>query len=310
MPMARSSRPPKRATSSRKSGKRPKRAATRSKPSSRASGRRPARTSKPQRKAKAAVRRSKPARKATRSAKSTPRAAAKRPQTHTAPRGAAKPARKAGLRVVLFGAGGLVGSRIAKEAMARGHQVIPVQRSPGGLDLGGTHVMTVTGDATDAESVARLSRGADAIVSAVSPRNPPGADTQARAARALLAGSRKAGVRRLVVVGGAGSLSTGPSQRLLDSPDFPAEYRAEAQEHVDALDVLRRDGQGVDWTFVSPAALVFPGQRTGKYQKGNDDLLVDKTGQSRISAEDYAVALVDELEAGRNKGRRMAVAWP
>lgn len=309
MPMARSPRPTKR-TKARKSARRPKRAATRSKPSSRAVDRRPARTSKPQRKAKAAVRRSKPARKAKRTAKSAPRKAATRPAKAKARR-AAKPATPAkGLRLVLFGAGGMVGSRIAKEAISRGHKVVAVQRNAGGLDLGGQHVMTVMGDATDADSVARLAKGADAIVSAVSPRNPPGADTQARAAKALLAGSRKAGVKRLVVVGGAGSLSIGPSQRLIDSPDFPAEYRPEAQEHVDALNVLRRDGQGVDWTFVSPAALVFPGKRTGKYQQGNDDLLVDKTGQSQISAEDYAVALVDELERGRNKGRRMAVAWP
>jgi putative NADH-flavin reductase len=305
--MARSPKSAKRSKSkARKSANRPKRAAKRTKPASRGV-RRPARSSKPQRKAKAPARRTKPTRKAARrSAKSAPRQAAARPASAKAP--AAKGGRKA-LRVVLFGAGGMVGSRIAKEALARGHHVVAVQRNPGGLDLDGRHVMTVSGDATDPASVAELARGADIVASAVSPRNPPGANTLPRAAAALLAGTRKAGVKRLVVVGGAGSLSVGPSKRLIDSSDFPAEYRPEAQEHVDALTVFRRDGQGVDWTFVSPSAMIFPGKRTGKYQAGTDDLLVDSSGQSQISAEDYAIAFVDELERGDNKGRRMTVAW-
>ncbi|MHB1260856.1 MAG: NAD(P)-dependent oxidoreductase [Thermoplasmatota archaeon] len=304
--MARSPRKSTRKPSSRKTASRPKRAAKRAKPSSRGA-RRPARSSKPQRKAKAPARRTKPTRKAAkRSAKSAPRKAAARPSTQ---RPASRPAAKR-LRVVLFGAGGMMGSRIANEAITRGHHVVAVQRNPGGLDLDGRHVLTVAGDATDPASVAALAKGADAVVSAVSPRDPPGADTLARAAKALLAGSRKAGVKRLVVVGGAGSLSVGPSTMLIDSPQFPDEYKPEAREHIDALHVYRAEGQGVDWTFVSPAAMVFPGKRTGKYQAGNDELLVDSSGQSQISAEDYAVALVDELERGRNKGRRMAVAWP
>ena len=296
------------ASKARKSASRPKRAAKRSKPSSRAAAsRRPARSSKPQRKAKAPARRSKPAKKARSPAKSASRKAATRPGAGPAAKGKAK---GKGLRVVLFGAGGMVGSRIAKEALSRGHHVVAVQRNPGGLDLDGRHLMTVSGDATDPASVATLAKGADAVVSAVSPRNPPGADTLPRAAKALLEGTRKAGVKRLVVVGGAGSLSVGPETRLVDSPQFPAAYRPEAMEHVDALHVYRSQGQGVDWTFVSPPAMVMPGKRTGKYQRGEDHLLVDKTGQSQISAEDYAVALVDELERGENKGRRMTVAWP
>jgi uncharacterized protein len=302
---------PKR-SKSRKSARRPKRAAKRSKPASRGV-RRPARLSKPQRKAPArgaakASRKAKPTRKPV-SAQSGSRQAAARPDRTAAP--AAAPTRKGkGLRIVLFGAGGMVGTRIAKEALSRGHHVVAVQRNPGGLDLDGKHVMTVQGDATDARSVAGLAKGADAVVSAVSPRNPPGAGTLPKAAKALLDGTRKAGVRRLVVVGGAGSLSVGPSTRLIDSPEFPAEYKPEAQEHVDALHVYRSEGQGVDWTFVSPPAMIQPGPRTGKYQVGQDNLLTAKDGQSHISAEDYAVALVDELEKGANKGRRMTVAWP
>lgn len=285
---------------SRTSAKRPARSAKRSKPRAQPR-RRPARSSKPQRKAKP-----KPARRAAKP--KAPRTA----KPSAARQTAARPAAASGktLRLVLFGAGGMVGSRIAREALGRGHHVTAVQRNPGGLDLDGRHLMTVEGDATDAESVARLSKGADAVVSAVSPRNPPGADTLPRAARALLAGVRKAGVRRLVVVGGAGSLTVGPSTMLLDSPGFPEAYKPEAREHLEALHVFRREGQGVDWTFVSPPPAIAPGERTGKYQVGQDALLTGADGQSHISAEDYAVALVDELEKGANKGRRMAVAWP
>jgi putative NADH-flavin reductase len=291
------SRSPKR---SRKAA-RPARSAKRGKPRA-AKSRRPARTSKPQRKAKP-----KPAKRAAKKAARTAQPSAAR-QTSARPAAAAAPGRR--LRLVLFGAGGMVGSRIAREALARGHHVTAVQRNAGGLDLDGRHVMTVEGDATDPDSVAALAKGADAVVSAVSPRNPPGADTLPRAARALLAGVRKAGVRRLVVVGGAGSLSVGPSTMLLDSPQFPEAWKPEAREHLEALHVLRREGTGVDWTFVSPPAVFQPGKRTGAYQVGQDALLTAKDGQSRISVEDYAVALVDEVEKGANKGRRMTVAWP
>lgn len=294
MAPARKPRSPKR---SRKTA-RPARAAKRAKPRA-AKSRRPARGSKPQRKPK-------PKAAKPKAAKRTPRTA----QPSAARGAASRPASGKRLRLVLFGAGGMVGSRIAREALARGHHVTAVQRSPGGLDLDGKHVMTVEGDATDPGSVARLAKGADAVVSAVSPRNPPGADTLPRAARALLEGVRRAGVKRLVVVGGAGSLSVGPSTMLLDSPGFPEAYKPEAREHLEALHVLRREGQGVDWTFVSPPAGFQPGKRTGKYQVGQDALLTASDGQSHISMEDYAVALVDELEKGANKGKRMTVAWP
>jgi putative NADH-flavin reductase len=320
MPMARSAKSPKPAKASkprkspksakpgtsRKSANRPKPEARRTKPASRAAAsRRPARSSKPQRKPKAPTRKAAKPKAARAKALSGPRKAAPRPASGKS----GGPAGKR-LRIVLFGAGGMVGTRIAKEAVARGHRIVPVQRNAGGLDLDGKHLLTVQGDATDPRSVAALAKGADAVVSAVSPRNPPGADTLPRAAKALLEGTRQAGVRRLVVVGGAGSLSVDPRTMLLDSPGFPDAYRPEALEHLEALHVYRREGQGVDWTFISPAAAVFPGKRTGKYQTGEDHVLLDATGKSQISAEDYAVALVDELERGANKGRRMAVAWP
>lgn len=299
--MAPARKPARKSPKRSRKAARPARSAKRAKPRAARSSRRPARSSKPQRKAKPKA--AKPARRA-------PKKAARPAKPSAARKAAARPASGQGLRIVLFGAGGMVGSRIAKEALERGHRVVAVQRNPGGLDLDGRHVLTVEGDATDPESVARLAKGADAVVSAVSPRDPPGADTLPRAAKALLDGVRRAGVKRLVVVGGAGSLSVGPATMLIDSPQFPEAWKPEAREHLEALHVYRREGQGVDWTFVSPPAKVEPGQRTGRYQVGQDSLLTAKDGESHISAEDYAVALVDELEKGQNKGRRMTVAWP
>lgn len=214
-------------------------------------------------------------------------------------------ARKA-LRIALFGASGMVGSRIVAEALARGHRVTAIQRDRSTVAVH-PRVDVQVGSVTDAATVAQLVRGHDAVVSAVS---PPQGDTSmlSDAARSLLGAARASGVKRLVVVGGAGSLEVAPGVMLVDTPAFPAPYKWIGIAHRDALAVYRAEGQGVDWTFVSPPAAIQPGARSGSYQVGADRLLKDKKGESRISAEDFAVAVLDEIEHGRYKGRRMTVA--
>jgi putative NADH-flavin reductase len=216
------------------------------------------------------------------------------------------------MKIALFGATGNIGRRIAAEALRRGHSVTGVVRDPDKVESPDARVPLVQGDATDAESVAKAARGADAIVSAISPRpNPRGlpAPSLATAAKALIDGARKASVRRLVVVGGAGSLEVAPGKRLMDAPGFPDAYKAEAKEGADSLDVYRAEGAGVDWTFLSPAAEIGAGQRTGKYRTTDDQFLTDAKGNSIISFEDYAVALLDELETPKHKGKRFGVAY-
>jgi putative NADH-flavin reductase len=216
------------------------------------------------------------------------------------------------MRIVLFGATGNIGRRIVDEALQRGHTVTGVVRDPEKVKSPDPRVRLVKGDATDPESVANVVRGADVIISAISPRpNPRGraAPSLAQAAKALLEGARKAGVKRLLVVGGAGSLEVTPGKRLMDAPGFPAAYKPEAQEGADSLDVYRREGSGVDWTFLSPAAEIGPGSRTGRYRSTDDQFLADPQGHSRISYEDYAMALVDELERPKHKGKRFGVAY-
>lgn len=197
------------------------------------------------------------------------------------------------MQIVLFGATGMIGSAIAAELDQRGHELTRAGRSSGA-------------DVTSRESVAAVAAGADAIVSAVSARG--GDYTLVDVARSLIGGARHAGVRRLVVVGGAGSLEVAPGVRVVDTPDFPADWRAEALQHVDALEVYRRCDD-LDWTFVCPAASIHPGERTERYRVGGDQLLVDEDGNSEISTEDYAIAVADLLKYGSYRRERISVAW-
>ena len=193
------------------------------------------------------------------------------------------------MKTVLYGATGTIGQRIAAELQARGHAVETPRR-----------------DVLDPASVAAAATGADALLSAYGPG--PSGDVQnvVRAAQALVDGARKSGVRRLLVVGGAGSLKAG-GKDLIDSPQFPAAWHPIAQAHREALAVYQ--ASGLDWTFYAPAALIEPGERTGNYRTGGGDLIADEKGQSRISAEDYAAAFVDELEKTRYVGKLATVAY-
>ena len=216
------------------------------------------------------------------------------------------------MRLVLFGATGNVGQRVAAEALRRGHEVVGVVRDPAAVKSPDPRVRLVKGDATNADNIAEIVRGADAVVSAISPRpNARGlpAPSLRANARALIKGLRAAGVKRVLYVGGASSLEVAPGKALADTPDFPEIYQAEAREGREALSVWRDEAKGLDWTYLSPAAEIAPGERTGKYRTTGDQLLVDAKGRSFITFEDYAVAVVDELERPRHVGARFGVAY-
>ncbi|MFJ3928314.1 NAD(P)-dependent oxidoreductase [Streptomyces sp. NPDC090022] len=216
------------------------------------------------------------------------------------------------MKILLFGASGNIGSAIADELLSRGHQVTGVTRSgriEGSADREGFTV--VAGDATDADTVAELSgQGYDLIASAVGPR--VGAEDDRKiivgAAKALIEGLGRSGARRLVVLGGAGSLETAPGVRVIDSPHFPEMWRNNALAQIEALGLYRAT-ENLDWTFISPAKLIEPGERTGTYRKGGEQLVVDAEGNSRISYADYAVAFADELEQGNAIKSRINVAY-
>jgi len=216
------------------------------------------------------------------------------------------------MKIVVFGATGNVGQRVTAEALRRGHEVVGVVRDPDAVQSPDKRVGLVKGDATKADDVARTARGADAVVSAISPRpNARGLPAPSLPAnsRALINGLRDAGVKRVLYVGGASSLEVAPGKALADLPDFPEIYREEAREGREALAIWRNEAKGLEWTYLSPAAEIASGNRTGKYRTTGDKLLVDDKGKSFITFEDYAVAVLDELERPQHVAKRFGVAY-
>lgn len=199
------------------------------------------------------------------------------------------------MRILVWGAGGAVGSRVVAEARSRGHEVTEVGRSG-----------PVRGDAADAEDVGRLSAGHDVVISATRPR--AGLEGElVDAAKGLLLGLRTSGVRLILVGGAASLLVPGLEVMLVDAPDFPAELLPIARACNEQYAVVRA-AVDVDWTYVSPPALLEPGRRTGRYRVGLDHLVTDAAGDSWLSMEDFAIALVDELDNPQHPNRRFTAA--
>lgn len=203
-------------------------------------------------------------------------------------------------QVALLGITGRAGSRIAAELLQRGHTVTGIARDASKA-AAQTGLTLQSADATSVDALVPLLRGHDVLISAT--RFEGGSD-----AGTLIAAAKQAGVQRLVVVGGAGSLEIAPGQALVDTPQFPAAYKPEALAGRTFLQVLRAE-PALDWTFLSPSALFEPGERTGQFRLGGDQLLADAAGHSRISMEDYAIALVDEIEAPRHRRQRFTVGY-
>ncbi|MFF0741796.1 NAD(P)-dependent oxidoreductase [Streptomyces sp. NPDC004111] len=214
-------------------------------------------------------------------------------------------------KITLFGATGTIGSRILREALDRGHQVTAVVRDPAGLTADHQNLTVVTGDVLDPASVTGAAKGQDVVVSAVGGGDGPGhIATIAPSARALVAGVRALGTPapRLISVGGAGSLRTPDGKQVWDAEGLPEFLLQIMHAHGDALDFYRTVTD-VDWTNLSPAGTIEPGERTGTYRTDTENLVLDPEGNSRISAEDYAVALVDEIERPQHAGERFTVGF-
>jgi uncharacterized protein len=209
------------------------------------------------------------------------------------------------MNIVMFGATGTLGSRILNELVSRGNNVTAVVRDPAKL-CSYENVTGTSGDIFDSASVDEAARGADVVVSAYGP-GPENPDLLLKATASLIEGVEASGVKRLVMVGGAGSLEVAPGVHLVDTPNFPAEWKGIALSHRDALGLLRRSK--LDWTSVSPAAYIHPGERTGRFRLGLDQLITDEKGNSEISAEDFAIALADEVENPRHIRQRFTASW-
>ena len=202
------------------------------------------------------------------------------------------------MKIALFGASGMIGSRIAAEAVSRGHVVTGYTRRGDGLPSG---VEAATGDLADETTVKEAATTHDVVLSATGPsRTGDSHEPWLAAVQNLVDHAVGA---RVLFVGGAGSLRTADGTRLLDSPGFPPEYAAEARSGAAALDLFHAAPEDLDWTFVSPAPVIAPGERTGVYR-----VALDTPAGDSVSAEDYAVALVDELEQPRHRRQRFTVA--
>ncbi|MGV3558277.1 NAD(P)-dependent oxidoreductase [Larkinella arboricola] len=214
------------------------------------------------------------------------------------------------MKIALIGASGYVGSSLLTEALNRGHEVTAIVRHPEKVTVENDRLTVLRGDAQQEDEVASLVAGHDAVVSAYNPGwdNPNIYNDSLVGLQAIQSGTRKAGVKRLLVVGGAGSLEIAPGVQLVDTPQFPEAWKAGALAARDYLTILRKETE-LDWTFLSPAILLEPGERTGKFRLGTEQPVFDANGNSKISVNDLAVALLDELENSQFMRQRFTLGY-
>jgi putative NADH-flavin reductase len=214
------------------------------------------------------------------------------------------------MKVALIGANGKIGSRIAEELLRRGHDVTGIARNPDPATTKHDHLTWVKADALNTGSLAEALKGHDAVVSAfgIDWHKPETFHLFSDVAQSVIDAAKQAGVKRLINVGGAGSLEVAPGVQLVDTPEFPAAWKAGALAQRDSLNVFRKENE-LDWTFLSPAIIIEPGARTGNVRIGKDNPVFDAQGNSKISYDDYAMVLVDELEKPQFIKQRFTAAY-
>ena len=212
------------------------------------------------------------------------------------------------MKVAIIGATGFVGSALLKEAVARGHEVTALVSNPGKV-AATDKVAALQTDVLDQASLTTNLKGQHAVISAFSGH----AQTDIlgyylKGMQSIISAVKNADVPRILVVGGAGGLEVAPGVQLIDTPAFPEQWKATAEGARQALNLLRAE-EALSWTVLAPSAHLEPGQRTGKFRIGQDQLLVDAAGASHISLEDYAVAMIDELEKPAHVRTRFTVGY-
>ncbi|WP_448109159.1 NAD(P)-dependent oxidoreductase [Pseudomonas azerbaijanoccidentalis] len=202
-------------------------------------------------------------------------------------------------KIAIIGATGRAGSQLLEEALRRGHSVTAIARDTSKIGQR-AGVVTRNVDALDASALQDAIAGHDVVISAAHFATLP--------ASAVVGPVKKAGVKRLLVVGGAGSLLLPDGTRVIDSAGFPEAYKAEASAGAEFLGTLREE-KDLDWTFLSPSAEFVEGERTGKFRAGQDDLLVSSEGRSWITFADYAIAMLNEVETPKYSKLRFTVGY-
>src|SRR5450759_156278 len=214
-------------------------------------------------------------------------------------------------KIVLIGASGFVGSAILKEALDRGHKVIAVVRHPEKIKAVHKNLVVRQGDVSLSDTVTDVCKSADAVISAYNPgwQNPEIAEKTTKVYRSILDGVRQAGVKRFLVVGGAGSLFISPGKRLMDAGLMPESFLPAVRALADVYLIDLTAEKIIDWVFFSPAGDLHQGNRTGNFRLGKDDLIVNEKGESKISVQDYAVAMIDELEKSAHHRERFTIGY-
>lgn len=213
--------------------------------------------------------------------------------------------------VVLIGASGFVGTAILSELLNRGNKVTAIVRNPDKISISNSNLSVVKADVSDVESIAKVSEGKDAIISAYNPgwTNPNIYEDTLKNYPLILQAAKQSGVKRLLIVGGAGTLFYAPGLRVVDSGAIPDSIMGGVKSLGEFYLNTLMNEHDIDWVFFSPAGTLEPGERTGKFRLGKDDLIVDADGKSHISVEDYAIAMVDELEKPVHYQERFTIGY-
>lgn len=217
------------------------------------------------------------------------------------------------MKVALIGASGFVGSAILKEALDRGHAVTAIVRNPENITIQHDHLNIIKADILDTDQVAKAVAGTDAVISAYNPgwSNPDIYEEFLKGSKSIQAGTKAAGVKRYIVIGGAGSLEVAPGVQAVDTPDFPAAIKPGATAARDYQAIIKEE-TALDWTFFSPAFEMHQGTsgvRTGAYRTGLDTPVFNEEGRSILSVEDLALVIIDELETPKHIKQRFTAAY-
>ncbi|PTR01251.1 hypothetical protein C8P68_101485 [Mucilaginibacter yixingensis] len=213
------------------------------------------------------------------------------------------------MKIAVIGAG-YTGTPVLNEALSRGHQVTAILRNPTKVTVQNANLTVKSADVNNVDELAELLKGQDAVISTFNAGwgNPNLYADFIKGSESIQQATKQAGVKRLLVIGGAGSLEIAPGVPLVDTPEFPAQWKEGATAARDYLNTLRKE-TGLDWTFLSPAINLHPGTRTGNYRIGTENPVFNDKKESEISVEDLAVALIDETEKGQFVKKRFTVAY-
>jgi putative NADH-flavin reductase len=209
------------------------------------------------------------------------------------------------MKVAIIGASGFIGAAILDEALSRGHEVTAIVRHPEKIKVSNPKLTVKKGDTTNEAELTELLKGNEAVI--VAYKTDDTAES-VKATNALIDAVRKDGIKRVLLVSGAASLEVAPGKLLIDTPQFPAEWKNLAIATKEALEVIKQ-ANDLDWTALSPAIMIEPGPRTGKFRLGTNQVVFNEKGESKISNADYAVALIDELERPQHIRQRFTLAY-